>query len=312
MTKKRLPSAASSLPSGFTDLLGEVKLRIQTAQTRAMFSVNAELIRLYWDIGRLIEDRQQREGWGASVIPRLSAELRNELPEIKGFSQRNIGNMIAFYRAYPRPEEFLQQAAAKLPAPEKVQQAAAKTGISSKEPQPVAQMAESLLWTIPWYHHFVLLQKVKDLTARRWYMERTLVNGWSRNVLTLMIESEAHRRTGKAVSNFERQLLAQQSDLVQQTLKDPYIFDFLTLDEPFHERELETALLRLLANSGTDGTKAPFFPIRNEARMGTTTVNRHQRSSGPSMRSWPTRPGQRIATSKRPQHHGKPSPHSGE
>lgn len=83
MTKKRLPSSASSLPSGFADLLGDVKLRIQTAQTRAMFSVNAELVRLYWDIGRMIDDRQQREGWGASVIPRLSAEYATNFPKSK-------------------------------------------------------------------------------------------------------------------------------------------------------------------------------------------------------------------------------------
>jgi len=224
MTKKRLPSSTSSpsLPSGFTDLLGEVKLRIQTAQTRAMFSVNAELIRLYWDIGRLIEDRQQREGWGASVIPRLSAELRNELSELKGFSTRNMDRMVAFYRDYPNPDQVSPQAVAKL------------------------QPEDYLLWSVPWGHHVHLMTKVKDADIRRWYMEQTLANGWSRNVLTLMIESEAHRRTGKAVSNFELQLPAPQSDLVQQTLKDPYIFDFLTLDEPFHERELETELVRHL------------------------------------------------------------------
>lgn len=259
MTKKRLSSSASSLPSGFADLLGEVKLRIRTAQTRAMFSVNAELIRLYWDIGRMIEDRQQREGWGASVIPRLSAELRNELPELKGFSERNIGRMIAFFREYPDPTIILPQAAAKLPKSQNLPQAAAKiragkkstqlvakTGPSEKVPQAVAPLPESLLWSIPWFHHVILIEKVKDLTARRWYMEQTLANGWSRNVLTLMIESDAHRRTGTAVSNFDQQLPAPQSDLVRQTLKDPYIFDFLTLDEPFHERELETELVRHL------------------------------------------------------------------
>ena len=248
MKKKQPPASASlpSLPSGFADLLGDVKLRIQTAQTRAVFSVNAEMIRLYWDIGRLIESRQQQEGWGASVIPRLTVELRNELPELKGFSERNIGHMIAFYRAYSDPQEFLQQPAAKISDAGKVQQAAAKKEIPSKVPQPVAPVGESLLWGIPWFHHVVLLQKVKDLTARRWYMEQTLANGWSRNVLTLMIDSDAHQRSGKAVSNFDQQLPGPQSDLVQQTLKDPYIFDFLTLDEPFHERELETELVRHL------------------------------------------------------------------
>ena len=233
MTKKRLPAKAThdALPAGFSALLGEVKLRIQSAQTRAMTAVNAELVRLYWDIGRLIDERQQAEGWGAGVIPRLAAELRNELPEIKGFSERNIKRMLAFARAYPDPALIVPQAVAQLPASEKV-------------PQVVAQSAQaSLLWQIPWGHHIWLLDKVKDPTHRRWYMEQTLANGWSRNILTLMIDSQAHERAGKAVTNFEQLLPSPQSDLAQQALKDPYIFDFLTLTEPFQERELETGLL---------------------------------------------------------------------
>lgn len=232
MPKKRSMSSVSSgsLPAGFSELLREVKLRIQSAQTRAVLSVNAELVRLYWDIGRMIDQRQKTEGWGASVIPRLSAELRNELPELKGFSSRNIDRMAAFFRNYPDPDEFSPQAVAK-----------------SKGRQVAEESHEgTLLWSIPWGHHIWLLEKVKDLAARRWYMEQTIANGWSRSALTLMIESQAHQRVGKTISNFERQLPSPQSDLVQQTLKDPYIFDFLTLDEPFHERELETHLVRHL------------------------------------------------------------------
>jgi predicted nuclease of restriction endonuclease-like (RecB) superfamily len=222
-----------SLPADFPKLLKEIKARIQQAQTQAVLAANAELVRLYWDIGKLIEVRQQQEGWGAGVIPRLARELANELPEVKGFSERNIGRMIAFYREYPNPTDFLPQPAAKLESTKKL-------------PQVAAKLPDAILWSIPWFHQIVLMEKVKDLPTRHWYMQQTLANGWSRNVLLAMIQSEAHARQGQAVSNFKRLLPSPQSDLVQQTLKDPYIFDFLTLQEPFHERELETNLLHQL------------------------------------------------------------------
>jgi predicted nuclease of restriction endonuclease-like (RecB) superfamily len=204
----------------FMALLADVKGRIQSAQTRAMPAVNTELVRLYWDIGRIIHERQGREGWDAGVIPRLARELQNELSELKGFSERNIKRMLAFYRAYPDSAAIV--------------------------PQPAAQLVNSLLWSVPWAHHVILMEKVKDLTIRRWYMEQTLTNGWSRNILTLQIDAQAHTRHGQAVTNFDKLLPAPQSDLAQQTLKAPYIFDFLTLTEPFQERELETSLVRHL------------------------------------------------------------------
>ena len=224
------------VPTGFIILLKQIKSRIAQAQMRAVLSVNAQLVRLYWDIGRMIDARQIREGWGAAVIPRLARELHNELPEEKGFSERNIGRMIAFFRAYPRPADFLPQAVAKsFPVP--------------KMPQAVAKInppAESILWSVPWGHHALLMEKVHDPADRLWYMAEALSNGWSRNVLLVMIQSEVHRRRGKTITNFDRLLPAPQSDLVRQALKDPYIFDFLTLQEPFHERELETSLLHHL------------------------------------------------------------------
>jgi predicted nuclease of restriction endonuclease-like (RecB) superfamily len=231
MSKPQLP-----VPADFPKLLKAIKARIQQAQVRAVFSVNAELILLYWDIGRLIHDRQQQQGWGAAVIPRLARELRNELPRQKGFSERNIGRMIAFYRSYPNPAEILPQPVAKLPTTSKLPQVVAKSPSAT----------DSILWSIPWGHHAMLMEKVGDLAVRLWYMEQTLANGWSRNVLLVMIQSDAHRRQGQAITNFERSLPSPQSDLAQQTLKDPYIFDFLTLQDPFHERELETNLLHQL------------------------------------------------------------------
>lgn len=238
--------AESIVQTGFTALLADIKGRIQSAQTRAVSAVNSELVRLYWDIGKLIDERQQREGWGAAVIPRLAAELRNELPSLKGFSERNIKRMLAFYREYPDLCRLMPQPVAQLPAPVKAPQAAAQLRPSTKVPQAVAQLPDSLIWAIPWAHHVILMDKVADHAIRRWYMEQTLANGWSRNVLAIQIDARAHARHGKAVSNFGAMLPQPQSDLAQQAIKDPYIFDFLTLAEPFHERELETQLVRHL------------------------------------------------------------------
>jgi DUF1016 N-terminal domain len=122
--------------SDFAALLADVKGRIRSAQTRAVLAVNAELVRLYWDIGRIIDERQRREGWGAAVIPRLAKELKNELPDVKGFSERNIGSMIAFARAYPEPQAILQQPVAKL--------------ADESSPQPAAPSPDSLIWSVPW------------------------------------------------------------------------------------------------------------------------------------------------------------------
>ena len=194
-----------------------------------MLGVNAELIRLYWEIGQMLDARQQSEGWGAAVIPRLARDIRNELPEVKGFSERNIKLMVQFYREYPmifEPAAIGQPPVAQLP------EAAA---LPEKRQTVVAQ--------IPWAHHVLLMQRVKDRAIRSWYAQATLTNGWSRNVLQMQIETAAHARQGKATSNFALRLPLPQSDLAQQALKDPYLFDFLTLATPFHERELETGLI---------------------------------------------------------------------
>ncbi len=191
---------------------------------------------MYWDVDRMIYERQQHEGWGTGVIPRLAKDIRNELPKVKGFSERNIGYMIRLAREYDDPA-ILQQAVAKIQRPE------AKDVI--KAPQAVNQLpmnefVQQLVSQIPWGHNILLMERVKDLSIRFWYMEQIVQNGWSRDTLWLMIKSGAHLRQGKAVSNFKLTLPDPQSDLARQSLKDPYIFDFLTLTEPFTLKMLMT------------------------------------------------------------------------
>ena len=235
----------------YRDLLGDIKTRVRQAQNRAALSANAEMILMYWDVGRMIAARQQQEGWGAGVIPRLAADLKNDLPEEKGFSDTNLKRMVQFSREYPdlfligaRPVPQLEspdQTTSNLPPP------VAKLGAQAvpllcvvSAPESIVQRAVAQL---SWAHNIILMQKVKDLPTRLWYARQTLEHGWSRDALAAQIKSRAHERQGGAVTNFGQTLPAPHSELARQLLKDPYLFDFLTLEDPFHERELETGLL---------------------------------------------------------------------
>jgi len=218
--------------AAYRQVLKDIKQRIRHAQARAVMAVNAELIRLYWEIGALIEARQQQEGWGAGVIPALAGDLHNELPEEKGFSERNIKRMLAFYREYPH-SGFVPRPVAQMEDP----------ATDLEMPQSVALFPAELLCAVPWGHHAELMAKVKDLPTRSWYMRAAVEHGWSRNVLLMQIETAAHERFGHSVTNFARMLPPPESDLARKALKDPYLFDFLTLHSDFHERELETELV---------------------------------------------------------------------
>ncbi len=189
-------------------LLDGLKKRIRSAQVKAAIAVNQELILLYWQIGQEILVQQQQKGWGSKVIERLAKDLKREFPTMKGFSTRNLKYMKAFAEAWP-DEQIVQQ----------------------------------LVAQIPWGHNVRLLELVKNPKERLWYIQQTIENGWSRNVLSLQVESGLFRRQGGAITNFERTLPQPQSDLAQQLIKDPYNFDFLTIGRDAAERELENGLV---------------------------------------------------------------------
>jgi predicted nuclease of restriction endonuclease-like (RecB) superfamily len=231
--KKVVGLASIGLPTDYSAFLESLKNRIQQAQTKAMLSVNRELIQLYWDIGRLIVDRQEHAGWGQSVLERLADDLQKALPGVNGFSRSNVFRMRAFFLAY-RPAE-------------QVAQAVRQTKATRKVAQPVRQLHKAgppqAVAGVPWGHNVLLLQKLKDPAQRLWYAAKTVEHGWSRAVLTVHIESNLFKRQGKAISNFAETLPPPQSDLAQQSLKDPYLFDFLTLREDAIERDLELGLV---------------------------------------------------------------------
>ena len=196
--------------SGYEEFLRDLKARIRSAQIKATLSVNRELIKLYWEIGSGIVERQEQSGWGEAVVEKLAKDLRHEFPEMKGLSARNLWDMRRFYEAY-RDQPNLRQ----------------------------------LVAEIPWGHNLVLLNSVKNTSEREWYIRQTIQNGWSRAVLVHQIETDLYHRQVKAekTTNFPATLPPPQSDLVQQTMKDPYIFDFLALGKEAQERDLERALV---------------------------------------------------------------------
>ena len=224
--------------NNYPALLKEVKDRIRRAQVRATLSANAEMLFMYWEVGRIIDEQRDIEGWGAKVIQRLAWDIRNELPEVKGFSERNLKRMLAFYREY-RALPIGPTALAQIP---EIQEASIGPTVSAQLGANLESRLLKLVLLLPWAHNATLL-RVKDTSVREWYMAQTLELGWSHDWLEGQIRSSAYERQGKAVTNFVTHLPAPQSALAQESLKDPYLFDFLTLEEPFHERELETGLV---------------------------------------------------------------------
>jgi len=199
---------ASELPRSYAVVLGEIRKLIRTERLRVVIAANAAMVLLYWDIGRLILERQGKEGWGAKVIDRLSADLREAYPDMRGLSSRNLKYMRAFASAWPQ-REFVQEALAQ----------------------------------IPWYHHIALLEKCSSREERLWYARQSAENGWSHNILSIQIGAHAYERQGKATTNFPATLPPADSDMAVQVFKDPYLFDFLGTADPRRERELEQALV---------------------------------------------------------------------
>jgi len=217
--------------SNYGAILLNLKEKIRVTRQKALFSVNSHLIEVYHAIGHAGLEQRRVKGWGAKVISKLSADLMKEFPDMKGFSVRNIKYMKSFAQAWPL-ELILQQTVAKLQGHEN------QSYIFGQHP--VAQ--------IPWGHHTVLLDKVKERTEREWYLKKTIQNGWSRPVLIHQIEAALYQRQEKATSNFERTLPAQHSDLVQDLLKSPYNLEFTGLSQQIKERELGKALIAHIQN----------------------------------------------------------------
>lgn len=199
--------------SDYHQWIASLKARLRSVQIKAAIAVQTELLQFYWDLGSDIVERQKSSTWGDGFLKQLSQDLMAEFPDMKGFSRRNLELVRQWYVFWTSFE-------------------------------PITKQLVSQLCSIPWGHNLAIISKAKTPDEALYYLKNTLEYGWSRNVLVHQIESGLYQREGKAITNFSTTLPVPQSDLAQQVLKDPYVFDFLALTKEHTERELENGLVQ--------------------------------------------------------------------
>ena len=245
-----MPSDLSIKQFNYPQLLAQVKQRVRLAQQRAAYSAYGEMLRMYWDVGHLLSDAQQQIGWGNGALQRLSADMRNDFPEIKGFSVRNCQCMIQFYNEYNEELTLPKDAAliAQLPVAQ-LQHPNTQSRIAELDTQitqsPIAQLPKfnfSLpILHLPWGHNIILIQRVKDINARYWYMVQSLTNHWTQDYLVDAIRQDYYKQHGALANNFDVALPQPEAEEVKTMLKDPYL---LTFTDKFDERDIEIGLVK--------------------------------------------------------------------
>lgn len=208
-----------TLDNNYKNWLVNLKSTIQKSQIKAAIAVNTELINLYWELGKQIVCKQEVASWGTSFIEQLSTDLKREFPDMKGLSYDNLRYMKSFYLFY---------------------------SLKSEQVVPIIKNNENVLnklGKIPWGHHILLLKKIKNINNSFFYINQIIKNNWSRAVLEYQIETKLHNRQGNAITNFKNTLPKADSDLAIQLLKDPYNFEFLTLERQAKEIDLERELI---------------------------------------------------------------------
>ncbi len=233
----------------YLTLLRHIKQRVTQGQQRAIYSANEEMLHMYWDIGNMLTKSQKANGWGKKTLERLSVDMKNEFPKIKGFSVRNMQCMIQFYEEYNKELTLPKRS-----LPEITQSSIAQLNkYTEKDEYPITQSTIAQLPTynfhlpvihLSWTHNIVLIQKVKDIRARYWYMIQCIKSNWKVDYLKEVIDLDYYNKHGALANNFEEVLPSGEAHEVSSMLKDPYIFDMLTFTEEYNERDIEIGLVK--------------------------------------------------------------------
>lgn len=240
---------ATATRQGYGSLLGQVKQRILVAQRRAIYAANEETLRMYWDIGALLKQSQQTDGWGKDTLSRLAVDLKNDYPTIKGFSVRNMQCMMQFYEEYDQGLTHVKPKNVPIAKPQVSQ--LHKTDELHNYPiaQPAVAQLTQINFELPvkhlsWSSNIILIQQVKDIRARYWYMVQCVAGHWNKQYLLEAIRRDDYNLHGRLANNFAETLPPAEAKEVQGMLKDPYIFDMLTFTGPYNERDIELGLIR--------------------------------------------------------------------
>jgi predicted nuclease of restriction endonuclease-like (RecB) superfamily len=217
------------LDEQYSQWIKDISTRFRQSQIKAACRVNQELLKFYWELGREVSIREKENGYGKGFFKKLSSDLTREIPDVKSFSITNLYYMKYFYELYPSAEIFPQ---------------AVEKSDNQQNRQQVADDFEQLVFSIPWGHNKLIIDKCRNNPDKAlFFVRETVENNWSRAILLNFLDTDLYERKGKAISNFSKALPDAQSDLALEMTKDPYNFDFLTIRADYDEKELKDALM---------------------------------------------------------------------
>ena len=216
----------------YKNWITEVKTKVRSSQIKAAVAVNTALIEFYWDLGKMLSEKENM--WGRKLVENVAKDLKMEFPDMQGLSRRNLFNAKKFFQFYET--ELVQQPVALI--------GKQPTSRSKTTDNQQTLFVQQVVGQVPWGHNILIFTKSKNIQEALFYIQKIKEHNWSRDILALQIKSNLYQRSGKAITNFTHTLPAPNSDLAQQTLKDPYIFDFLQLAEDYKERDIENQLIQ--------------------------------------------------------------------